>query len=138
MVQEGIADRFHAKLKRRMDGLRMGDPLDKCIDVGAIVDPVQLAMIRGMVEGSDGEWVWQPEVGRAACVSVFTTLGIVYILVKESVVFFQTVPIVAIAPMLVIWFGFGPRAVMASAFIVWMLRSHPGQMFLVMRAWAWS
>jgi aldehyde dehydrogenase (NAD+) len=61
LVQEGIADRFHAKLKRRMDGLRMGDPLDKCIDVGAIVDPVQLAMIRGMVEASDGE------VYHAAC-----------------------------------------------------------------------
>src|SRR3990167_1991181 len=40
LVQEGIADRFHDKLKRRMDGLRLGDPLDKCIDVGAIVDPV--------------------------------------------------------------------------------------------------
>ena len=38
-------DRFHAKLKRRMDGLRIGDPLDKCIDVGAVVDPIQLATI---------------------------------------------------------------------------------------------
>lgn len=61
LVQEGIADRFHAKLKRRMDGLRMGDPLDKCIDVGAIVDPVQLATIKEMVEGSDGE------IYHAAC-----------------------------------------------------------------------
>ena len=52
LVQEGVAERFHAKLKRRMDGLRMGDPLDKCIDVGAIVDPVQLATIRAMVEGN--------------------------------------------------------------------------------------
>ena len=43
LVQEGVADRFHDKLKRRMDGLRIGDPLDKCIDVGAMVDPVQLA-----------------------------------------------------------------------------------------------
>jgi aldehyde dehydrogenase (NAD+) len=50
LVQEGVADRFHAKLKRRMDGLRLGDPLDKCIDVGAIVDPVQLATITAMVD----------------------------------------------------------------------------------------
>ena len=62
LVQEGIADRFHAKLKRRMDGLRMGDPLDKCIDVGAIVDPVQLATIKGLVEGSG-----EGEVYHAAC-----------------------------------------------------------------------
>jgi aldehyde dehydrogenase (NAD+) len=55
LVQEGIADRFHAKLKRRMDGLRLGDPLDKCIDVGAIVDPVQLDTITRMVDGSDGD-----------------------------------------------------------------------------------
>ncbi|OZA17248.1 MAG: aldehyde dehydrogenase, partial [Rhodobacterales bacterium 17-64-5] len=50
LVQEGVADRFHAKLKRRMDGLRLGDPLDKCIDVGAIVDPVQLAAITALVD----------------------------------------------------------------------------------------
>lgn len=54
LVQEGIADRFHEKLKRRMDGLRIGDPLDKCIDVGAVVDPVQLATITEMVNGSEG------------------------------------------------------------------------------------
>jgi aldehyde dehydrogenase (NAD+) len=56
LVQEGIADRFYAKLKTRMDGLRIGDPLDKCIDVGAIVDPVQLDLITQMVSSNtEGE-----------------------------------------------------------------------------------
>ncbi|MBI1173405.1 aldehyde dehydrogenase family protein [bacterium] len=56
LVQEGVADRFHARLRHRMDGLRLGDPLDKCIDVGAIVDPVQLAAITALVEGcSEGQ-----------------------------------------------------------------------------------
>ncbi len=55
LVQEGIAPRFHEKLKRRMDGLRIGDPLDKCIDVGAVVDPIQLATITDMVNGSEGD-----------------------------------------------------------------------------------
>ncbi|MEO0904727.1 MAG: aldehyde dehydrogenase family protein [Pseudomonadota bacterium] len=56
LVQEGIADRFHTKLKARMDGLRIGDPLDKCIDVGAIVDPVQLDQITKMVSANtEGE-----------------------------------------------------------------------------------
>ncbi len=56
LVQEGIADRFYAKLKSRMDGLRIGDPLDKCIDVGAIVDPVQHAQISKMVDANtEGE-----------------------------------------------------------------------------------
>ncbi len=56
LVQEGVADRFHAKLKRRMDGLRLGDPLDKSIDVGAIIDPVQLATITALVDAcKDGE-----------------------------------------------------------------------------------
>ena len=59
LVQEGIADEFHVRLKRRMDGLRVGDPLDKAIDVGAIVDPSQRDAIARMVDAnSDGEtWV---------------------------------------------------------------------------------
>lgn len=52
LVQEGIADRFHSKLKARMDRLRVGDPLDKCIDIGAVVDPAQLKRITDLV--SDG------------------------------------------------------------------------------------
>ncbi|MBV1867331.1 MAG: aldehyde dehydrogenase family protein [Marinosulfonomonas sp.] len=61
LVQEGIAERFYAKLKARMDGMRIGDPLDKCIDVGALVDPVQLKTITDLVDkhGGDGE-VYQP------------------------------------------------------------------------------
>ena len=49
LVQEGIANRFYDKLRARMDGLRLGNPLDKCIDVGAVVDPIQLQTITDMV-----------------------------------------------------------------------------------------
>lgn len=50
LVQESVADRFHKKLRRRMDTLRIGDPLDKAIDVGAIVAPVQLQRIEELVK----------------------------------------------------------------------------------------
>ncbi len=50
LVQEGVADKVHAKIRARMDKLRIGDPLDKAIDVGAIVDPRQLATITEMVD----------------------------------------------------------------------------------------
>lgn len=49
IVQEGIAEDFTTRLKARMDRLRLGNPLDKSIDVGAIVDPVQLDAIKSMV-----------------------------------------------------------------------------------------
>jgi aldehyde dehydrogenase (NAD+) len=62
LVQEGVADDFHTRLRRRMDGLRLGDPLDKCIDVGAIVDPVQLDAITRMVDANR-----EGEVYRARC-----------------------------------------------------------------------
>ena len=56
LVQEGIADRFYAKLKARMQGLRVGDPLDKAIDIGAIVDPKQQAEIAAKIaSNTDGE-----------------------------------------------------------------------------------
>ncbi|MBK5934371.1 aldehyde dehydrogenase (NAD+) [Rhodovulum imhoffii] len=59
LVQEGIAASFYDKLKTRMRHLRLGDPLDKCTDVGAIVDPAQLARVTGMVAQGGGD-VFQP------------------------------------------------------------------------------
>ena len=55
LVNEGIAEGLHARIRERMGKLRVGDPLDKCIDVGAIADPVQLARISEMVGGCSGE-----------------------------------------------------------------------------------
>jgi aldehyde dehydrogenase (NAD+) len=52
LVQEGIAEDFHTRLKARMAKLRVGDPLDKCIDVGALVDPVQHRAISAMVDAN--------------------------------------------------------------------------------------
>jgi aldehyde dehydrogenase (NAD+) len=62
LVQEGIAERFHARLKTRMAHLRVGDPLDKSIDIGAIVAPVQLDRIRLLVEKgcAEGAACFQP------------------------------------------------------------------------------
>ena len=58
LLQEGIAEDFIRRLKRRMATLRVGPPLDKGIDMGAIVAPVQLERIRalvaqGVAEGAD-------------------------------------------------------------------------------------
>ena len=50
LVQEGVAERLVAKLRARMEKLRVGSPLDKAVDMGAIVAPVQLERIRGLVE----------------------------------------------------------------------------------------
>jgi len=52
LVHEPIADIFYAKLRTRMDKLRIGSPLDKSIDVGAIVDPKQLETIRSLVDAN--------------------------------------------------------------------------------------
>ena len=62
LAQEGIADRLEEKLKARMETLRMGDPLDKAVDLGAIVAPVQLERIRTLVERGreEGAELWQP------------------------------------------------------------------------------
>ncbi|MGB5865864.1 MAG: aldehyde dehydrogenase family protein [Sulfitobacter sp.] len=49
LVHEPVSDLFHAKLRARMDKLRIGSPLDKSIDMGAIVDAKQLDAITQMV-----------------------------------------------------------------------------------------
>jgi aldehyde dehydrogenase (NAD+) len=62
LVQEGVHDALIAKLKRRMETLRLGAPLDKAVDMGAIVAPVQLERIRTLVEQgrAEGASMWQP------------------------------------------------------------------------------
>jgi aldehyde dehydrogenase (NAD+) len=62
LVQEGVADRLVTKLKARMEALRVGDPLDKAVDMGAIIAPVQLQKIQDLVRrGQDeGAHLWQP------------------------------------------------------------------------------
>ncbi len=64
LLQEGIAKEFHKKLKTRMAKLRVGNPLDKAIDIGAIIDPEQLKRISGLCDiGKDeGSFCWQPEI----------------------------------------------------------------------------
>ena len=62
LVQEGVAEKLVAKLRARMEKLRLGSPLDKAVDMGAIVAPVQLERIRGLVEQGvdEGATMWQP------------------------------------------------------------------------------
>ena len=50
LVQEGVAESFYAKLRARMETLRMGDPLDKSIDIGAMVDAKQVDRVRTLLE----------------------------------------------------------------------------------------
>ncbi|MQQ08083.1 aldehyde dehydrogenase family protein [Epibacterium sp. SM1979] len=62
LVQESISDAFHRKLKARMDRLRIGNPLDKCVDVGAVVDPVQLNTIQSLVAANTAGQLYQPQI----------------------------------------------------------------------------
>ncbi|MEV6829802.1 aldehyde dehydrogenase family protein [Amycolatopsis sp. NPDC051102] len=55
LVQESIAEEVLEKLRYRVSTLRIGDPLDKNTDVGAINSAEQLAKIRGLVESGDAE-----------------------------------------------------------------------------------
>src|SRR3989449_1283925 len=49
LVQESVAASLISKLQARMARLRVGSPLDKATDIGAIIAPVQLARIEGLV-----------------------------------------------------------------------------------------
>ena len=62
LIQEGVADRLLDKLRDRMEQLRVGAPLDKGVDMGAIVAPVQLERIRQLCATgvAEGATCWQP------------------------------------------------------------------------------
>ncbi|HSJ74304.1 MAG TPA: aldehyde dehydrogenase family protein, partial [Miltoncostaeaceae bacterium] len=55
LAQEGVAGELLDRLRRRVELLRVGDPLDKNTDVGAINSSAQLERIRGYVEGAAAE-----------------------------------------------------------------------------------
>ena len=60
LVQESVSDRLYSKIKARIQKLRIGDPLDKSIDMGAIVDQVQLDDIEKMVGEYAPDTIFQP------------------------------------------------------------------------------
>jgi len=62
LVQENVANRLIEKLRVRMEHLRIGNPLDKAVDIGAIVSPGQLKEIQRLVDQGieEGAVMWQP------------------------------------------------------------------------------
>ena len=68
LMQESIAETLIGKIRDRMNSLRIGPPLDKAIDIGAIVARVQLDRIRKLVDQgiAEGATCWQPQVSLPA------------------------------------------------------------------------
>jgi len=92
LVQESIAELLVAKLKRRMATLRVGDPLDKNTDVGAINSRAQLDRITELVASgeADGAEVYQPpcelpERGFWFRPTVFTGVAQSYRIAQEEI-----------------------------------------------------
>jgi len=63
LVQESVSEALLEKVRRRMSTLRVGAPLDKAVDIGAIVARVQLERIDRLVKQgvAEGATCWQPE-----------------------------------------------------------------------------
>jgi aldehyde dehydrogenase (NAD+) len=79
IVQESIAEEFLERLKQRASTLRVGDPLDKNTDVGAVNSAMQHDKITGLVEvgAAEGATVWTsdcplPERGWFVAPTIFT------------------------------------------------------------------
>ena len=68
LVQESIEDRFLEKLKKRMATLRVGDPLDKAVDIGALVAQVQVERVRDLVKKGveEGGQLYEPDIDLPA------------------------------------------------------------------------
>jgi aldehyde dehydrogenase (NAD+) len=68
LVQESIEERFLAKLKKRMSTLRVGDPLDKAVDIGALVAQVQVERVRDLVKKgvAEGGQLYEPDMDLPA------------------------------------------------------------------------
>lgn len=73
LVQESISRQFLERLKVRMAKLRIGHPLDKSVDMGAVIDPSQLSRIERLVAVgvSEGAECFQPETALPQVGSYF-------------------------------------------------------------------
>ena len=92
LVQESIAEPLLEKLKRRLSTLRLGDPLDKNTDIGAINSRAQLEKIQGLVESGveEGAELYQPECvlperGFWFPPSLFTNVSQSYRIAREEI-----------------------------------------------------
>ena len=92
LVQESIYEQTVAKLKRRLETLRLGDPLDKNTDVGAINSKQQLDRITELVESGtqEGAEIYQPpcrlpEKGYWFAPTVFTNVAQSYRIAQEEI-----------------------------------------------------
>ncbi|SFZ84325.1 aldehyde dehydrogenase (NAD+) [Devosia enhydra] len=92
LVQESIEEKFLAKVRRRMASLRVGDPLDKAIDIGALVAPVQVERIRDLMKKgvAEGAVVYEPDgaIPAAGCFlkpALVTNVSPASILVSEEI-----------------------------------------------------
>jgi aldehyde dehydrogenase (NAD+) len=91
-VQESIYEPVVEKLKRRLETLRVGDPLDKNTDVGAINSKMQLDRITELVEvgKAEGAEIFQPacrlpEKGYWFVPTVFTNVAQSYRIAQEEI-----------------------------------------------------
>jgi aldehyde dehydrogenase (NAD+) len=92
LVQESIAKPLLEKLKQRLSTMRLGDPLDKNTDIGAINSKAQLEKIQGLVESGieEGAEIYQPkckipERGYWFPPTVFTNVSQSYRIAREEI-----------------------------------------------------
>ncbi|QMU80632.1 aldehyde dehydrogenase family protein [Streptacidiphilus sp. PB12-B1b] len=92
LVQESVHDEVMASLKRRMETLRVGDPLDKNTDVGAINSAAQLARITELAEAGEAEGAerWSPACelpssGYWFAPTVFTGVSATHRIAREEI-----------------------------------------------------
>lgn len=91
-VQEGVAEEVVTKLKRRMETLVLGDPLDKNTDIGAINSAEQLERIKLLVDAGveEGACLWQssqklPKKGYWFRPAIFTDTAQSHRIVQEEI-----------------------------------------------------
>ncbi len=92
VVQESVADIVVEKLKQRMKTLRIGDPLDKNTDIGAINSKMQLEKIRGLIRSGEEEGATKfqcqtplPERGFYCKPTIFTNVSQSHRIAQEEI-----------------------------------------------------